>query len=93
MGNIIGVWGYLGVAVRWGWNVLKLAASSFYHKPREKTEKGCRDADLRDRIGATCLEFPRYGYRWVTEALKLAGIRINRKGVLRIMKDGNLHPG
>jgi len=70
--------------------VLKLAASTFYHKPKGKTEKAEKDADLRDRIEAICLEFPRYGYRRVTAALKREGRRVNHKKVLRLMRESDL---
>jgi len=70
--------------------VLKLAASTFYHKPIDKTEKAKKDADLRDRIEAICLEFPRYGYRRVTAALKREGRRVNHKKVLRLMRESDL---
>jgi len=49
-----------------------------------------KEADLRDRIEAICLEFPRYGYRRVTEALKRAGLRVNHKKVLKLMKESDL---
>ena len=70
--------------------MLKLAASSFYHKPKDKTEKARQDADLRDRIEAICVEFPRYGYRRVTAELHRVNIRVNHKRVLRIMKESDL---
>jgi len=46
---------------------MKLAMSSFYYKPRSKSPDQMKmEADLRDRIEAICLAFPRYGYRQVT---------------------------
>jgi transposase InsO family protein len=45
---------------------------------------------LRDRIEAICLEFPRYGYRRITQALKREGLRVNHKKVLRLMKESDL---
>ena len=48
------------------------------------------DIDLRDRIEAICLEFPRYGYRRVTHQLKHEGWRVNHKKVLRMMKESDL---
>ncbi len=69
---------------------MKLAVSSFYHKPKDKSEKAREDADLRDKIEAICLEFPRYGYRKVTAALHQQNIRVNHKRVLRIMKESDL---
>ncbi len=69
---------------------MRLAASSFYHKPKDKAEKARKDADLRDKIEAICLEFPRYGYRKVTAALRQQSLRVNHKKVLRIMKESDL---
>ncbi|MCL0093164.1 IS3 family transposase [Dehalococcoidia bacterium] len=37
-----------------------------------------------------CLEFPRYGYRRVTQQLKQDGPCLNHKKVLRIMKESDL---
>ncbi len=71
--------------------MIKLARSSFYHKPKDKSpEVMQKEADLRGRIEAICLEFPRYGYRRVTAALKREGVRVNHKKVLRLMKESDL---
>jgi len=70
---------------------MRLARSSFYHKPKDKSaEKMKKEADLRGKIEAICLEFPRYGYRRVTEQLKREGLQVNHKKVLRIMKESDL---
>jgi transposase InsO family protein len=71
--------------------MMKLSRSSFYHKPGGKSpEKMQKEADLRDRIEAICLEYPRYGYRRVTEQLKREGRWVNHKKVLKIMKESDL---
>ena len=70
---------------------MKLARSSFYYKPKSKGPKELREeADLRDRIEAICLEFPRYGYRRVTRQLQHEGWRVNHKRVLRVMRESDL---
>jgi len=70
---------------------MKLARSSFYYKPEVKgPEELKREADLRDRIEAICLEFPRYGYRRVTRQLQHEGWRVNHKRVLRLMRESDL---
>ena len=70
---------------------MKLARSSFYYKPRAKSPDRMKvEADLRDRIEAICLEFPRYGYRRVTYQLKHEGWQINHKKVLRLMRESDL---
>jgi putative transposase len=70
---------------------MKLARSSFYYNPKGKdTECMKAKADLRDKIEAICLEFPRYGYRRVTHQLKHEGCQINHKKVLRLMRESDL---
>jgi len=61
---------------------MRLARSSFYYKSKGKSpERMKAEADLRDKVEAICLEFPRYGYRLVTrEVLRLireSGFRIS----------------
>ena len=71
--------------------MIKLARSSFYHKPKSNSPEEMQNgADLRGRIEAICLEFPRYGYRRVTETLKREGLRVNHKKVLKLMKESDL---
>ncbi len=48
------------------------------------------EADLTERIETICLEFPRYGYRRVTEQLKRDRLLVNHKKVLRLMRESNL---
>jgi transposase InsO family protein len=69
---------------------MKLARSTFYYRKRASPECLKAEADLRDRIEAICLEFPRYGYRRVTEQLKREGLCVNHKKVLRLMKESDL---
>jgi transposase InsO family protein len=70
---------------------MKLSRSSFYSKPKSPSPDWQRlETDLRDRIEAICLGFPRYGYRRVSEQLKREGHRINHKKVLRLMRESDL---
>jgi transposase InsO family protein len=68
---------------------MNIPVSTFYRKAmnpdRMKTE-----ADLVDRIEAICLEFPRYGYRRVTEQLQRDLWCVNHKKVLRLMRESDL---
>jgi len=68
---------------------MNIARSTFYRKTRD-TDRMKSEADLIDRIETICLEFPRYGYRRVTEQLKRDGRRINHKKVLRLMRESDL---
>jgi len=70
---------------------MKLSRSSFYHKLKDKGQVEMqREVDLRGKIEAICLEYPRYGYRRVTEQLKREGLRLNHKKVLRLMRESDL---
>jgi len=69
---------------------MKLASSSFYYKPKSKTEEMEAEADLRGKIETICLEYTRYGYRRVTHELRYRGTHINHKRVLRIMRESDL---
>lgn len=70
---------------------MKLSRTSFYHKLKDKSQVEMqRDADLRGRIEAICLEYPRYGYRRVTEQLKREGLGSDHKKVLRLMRESDL---
>jgi len=70
---------------------MSLARSSFYYKPRSKSPDWMKsEADLRDRIEAICLEFPRYGYRRVTYQLRHEEWQVNHKKVLRLMRESDL---
>ena len=70
---------------------MNLARSSFYDKAKVRNFEMMKiEADLRDRIEAICLEFPRYGYRRVTHQLKHEGWEVNHKKVLRLMRESDL---
>lgn len=69
---------------------MRLARSSFYYKPRDENARKMADADLRYRIEAICLEYPRYGYRRVTHELRYRSCHVNHKKVLRIMRQSDL---
>ncbi len=67
---------------------MNIARSTFYRRP--KTRMKAEEADLIDRIETICLEFPRYGYRRVTEQLKRDRRLVNHKKVLRLMRESDL---
>ena len=70
---------------------MNIARSTFYHKHKAKSPDQMEtEADLRDRIEAICLEFPRYGYRRVTRQLKRERWAVNHKRVLRLMRESDL---
>jgi transposase InsO family protein len=70
---------------------MKLSRSSFYYRPKAKNPDRMKtEADLKDRIEAICLEFPRYGYRRVTHQLSHEAWQVNHKKVLRLMRESDL---
>jgi putative transposase len=46
--------------------------------------------ELRDQMQKVALESPAYGYRRITSALRKRGFAVNRKRVLRMMREDNL---
>lgn len=70
-------------------SVVPVSRAGFYryfdeHAPRQA------ETELRDRIQRVALENRCYGYRRVTAALRLQGIVVNHKRVLRVMQNDNL---
>jgi putative transposase len=66
-----------------------LSRATFYRLP---TAPGGDSADIevRDRLQELACEFPCYGYRRLTAALRRDGFQVNRKRVLRLMREDNL---
>ena len=70
---------------------MNIARSTFYRKRKTRDPDEMKvEADLIDRIETICLEFPRYGYRRVTEQLKRDRLLVNHKKVLRLMRGSDL---
>lgn len=70
---------------------MDLAKSTYYYKKKEKLlDIQKQEVDLRDRIEQIVCEFPRYGYRRIHAQLNREGQRVNRKKVLRIMRESSL---
>ena len=66
---------------------MKLAGSIYYYRARRAA---AREMALHERIINLCEEFPRYGYRRVTQQLRAEGVLINHKKVTRIMQEHSL---
>ena len=65
---------------------MKIPESTYYYKPKGDLEKKKRDADIADAIEEIACDFPSYGYRRITAALRRQGMAVNHKKVLKIMK-------
>lgn len=66
---------------------MKISRSSYYYKPNKNI---LCDMELEDKINELALEFPSYGYRRITAALRREDILVNHKKVYRIMKSENI---
>jgi putative transposase len=69
--------------------VLEVSRSWYYEQQRRPQTRES-DVELRDAIECIILDFPGYGYRRVTHALKRSGWLVNHKRVLRIMREESL---
>jgi putative transposase len=70
--------------------VIDLAPSTYYYRSRASEARAKENADLRDRLEQLALKFPRYGYRRMTAQLRREGWQVNRKRVLRLMRESSL---
>ena len=64
--------------------LFRVSRSWYYQKPKAERQ-ATEEVALRDAIERIVLEFPGYGYRRVTEALKRQGFLVNHKKVLLVM--------
>jgi len=69
---------------------LEVSRSGYYKWRSQKEINNSDDLDLKDQIQRIALEFPGYGYRRITAELQNCGYEVNRKRVLRLMRQDNL---
>lgn len=67
-----------------------LSRAGYYRRSKQAEEARKREVELRDQIQRVALARPAYGYRRVTAELQQQGWRVNRKRVLRLMREDNL---
>ena len=73
--------------------MIGLSVSGYYYKPKiDPQEKAKRDCDLRDKIEAIQVIFPRYGYRRLRHHLGREGLIVNEKRIRRVMREYGLYP-
>ena len=65
---------------------LGINRSSFYYQPNEDSS----EAVLRAEIETLAGQYPRYGYRRVTQLLVRQGYTVGTRRVARLMKEKNL---
>jgi transposase InsO family protein len=66
-----------------------LSRAGFYRwrRPRQASPV---EIELRDEMQKVALQWPAYGYRRITRELRKRGFAVNRKRVLRMMREDNL---
>ena len=75
------------VTIARGCRIMKLARSTYYYRSRRNAAE---KKALLDRIEVLCTEFPRDGYRRITDQLHAEGMAINHKAVARLMRQNGL---
>jgi len=65
---------------------MNMPSSTYYYKPKGDISRKKRDADIADAIEKVAFDFPSYGYRRITAALRRKGMVVNHKKVLKMMK-------
>ena len=68
----------------------RVSRASFYRFDEEAEDDLDPDMDLRDAIQRIALEWPSYGRRRITAALRRRGWTVNPKRVYRLMREDNL---
>jgi len=63
-----------------------ISRSIYYYRPKRNLLKKKRDADIADLIEKIAYQYPYYGYRRITAALRRKKMVVNHKKVLKIMK-------
>ncbi len=61
-----------------------------YYRFKKRGGPTAEEMELRDAIQKIALEMPAYGYRRITAELRRQGRIVNRKRVLRLMREDNL---
>lgn len=61
-----------------------------FYRFRQPRQQPPEEMGIRDQIQKIAVEFPAYGYRRITAALRDRGLVVNHKRVLRMMREDNL---
>lgn len=78
-----------GLSVRQRCAALAFSRATYY-RLRQPRERPSRDGELWRRLHRLAVEWPAYGYRRLTHALRRQGLNVNYKRVLRLMREEHL---
>ncbi len=70
--------------------VLGISRNAYYAQKKNSMAKAKDDETILNEIGSIIIDFPRYGYRRIAKELKIRKFKVNRKRVLRIMRENDL---
>lgn len=79
-----------GMSVQGLCRAVGLSRAGYYRQAKHPPQARAGTMELRAEVQAVALEMPAYGYRRVTAELKQRGWAVNRKRVLRVMRQDNL---
>jgi putative transposase len=79
-----------GLSVKRMVELTRVSRATFYRFEEEAADSLDPDLDLRDAIQRIALEWPSYGRRRITAALRRGGWTVNPKRVYRLMREDNL---
>jgi len=80
----------LSLSISQSCQALEVSRSGYYKWRTQPEMAPSGDMDLKNQIQGIALEFPSYGYRRITADLQNRGYAVNRKRVLRLMRQDNL---
>jgi putative transposase len=78
-----------GLSVRQRCAALSFSRATYYRLHRPLARRS-REGGLRRHLSRLALEWPAYGYRRLTQALRRQGLSVNHKRVLRLMREEQL---
>jgi len=65
---------------------MNISRLTYYYRPKRNLAKKKRDAEIADAIEKIAYQYPYYGYRRITAALRRKKMAVNHKKVLKLMK-------
>jgi transposase InsO family protein len=80
----------LALSISQSCEALEVSRSGYYRWRTKPEIVSSANMDLKNQIQEIALEFTGYGYRRVTAELQNRGFKVNRKRVLRLMRQDNL---
>jgi putative transposase len=69
---------------------MNLPRSTFYYQSSTVEGRLERQLDLQGRIEQIAFDYSGYGYRRITAELQRQGVNVNRKVVLKLMRQSDL---